>query len=279
MTVNVKTNNSGKSLAEIGNVSNPNLLINPDFKINQRGQTSYDFSTKSGYTVDRWFISRSKLTINSDNTITVDFTANGGVINQQLETVLNEQHTASINITRITGSIRFYIGTSKFITITSPGIYTITHDTDITQVSLYNPTGNNTTASCTVKWIKLEKGPIATQFVSPVIADELVKCQRYYQYINIDCSAAVLIDNFIFCNLSGLINMRVQPSVKISKNVTYLGYYGTNAIQVDISSFYTMALGTCNFILLISKTNSNTGVNRLVGSFTKSEVYLDAEIY
>ena len=279
MSVNVKTNNNGKNLAEIGNVSNPNLLINPDFKINQRGQTSYDFSTKSGYTVDRWFISRSKLTINSDNTITVDFTTSGGVINQPLETVLNEQHTASINITKITGSIRFYIGTSKFITITSPGIYTITHDTNITQVSLYNPTGNNTTASCTIKWVKLEKGPIATQFVSPAIATELTKCQRYYQYINIDCSAAVLIDNFIFCNLSGLINMRIQPSVKISKNITYLGYYGTKAIQVDILSFYTMAFATCNFILLISKTNNNTGVNRLIGSFTNSEVYLDAEIY
>lgn len=31
--------------------SNPNLLINPDFKINQRGATSYE---KQGYSVDRW---------------------------------------------------------------------------------------------------------------------------------------------------------------------------------------------------------------------------------
>ena len=32
------------------NYSNPNLLINPDFRINQRGQAEYT----SGYTVDRW---------------------------------------------------------------------------------------------------------------------------------------------------------------------------------------------------------------------------------
>ena len=33
------------------NYSNPNLLINPDFRINQRGQAEYT----SGYTVDRWY--------------------------------------------------------------------------------------------------------------------------------------------------------------------------------------------------------------------------------
>ena len=39
MTVNVKTNNNGKTLAEISNISNPNLLINTDFSkvIHQRG--------------------------------------------------------------------------------------------------------------------------------------------------------------------------------------------------------------------------------------------------
>lgn len=37
--------------------SNPNLLINPDFKINQRKASSYT----SGYTVDRWRISNSTL--------------------------------------------------------------------------------------------------------------------------------------------------------------------------------------------------------------------------
>lgn len=272
MTVNVKTNNNGKSLAEISNVSNPNLLINPDFKINQRGNSVYDFSTKSGYTIDRWHVYHSKVTVNSDNTITIDC---AGTITQSLETTLNEQHTASINITKITGSIRFYIGTSKYITISNPGIYTITHDADITQVSLLC---NNTTVSCTIKWVKLEKGSIATQFVSPDIGAELLKCQRYYQYINLDCMPAIIIDNFVFCNLQGLVDMRTIPTIKISKSITYTGYYGTNALQFDTSSFYTASTETKS-ILLIFKISKNTGANRVVGSFTNSIVYLDAEIY
>ena len=277
MTVNIKTNNNGKSLAEISNVSNPNLLINTDFKINQRGNSVYDFSTKSGYTVDRWFAWNSKITVNSDNTITVDFQVSGN-ISQSLETTLNEQHTISINITKITGSIRFYIGTSKYITISNPGVYTITHDTNITQVSLYNPTSNNTTTSCTIKWIKLEKGPIATQFVSPDIGIELVKCQRYYQYINLDCMPAIIIDNLIFCNLQGLVGMRTIPTIKLSKSVTYTGYYGTNAIQYDMSSYYTTSTETKS-ILLIFKINKKTGANRVVGSLSNCIIYLDAEIY
>ena len=39
--------------------SNPNLLINPDFKINQRGETSYTsevaHTIKNVYSVDRWY--------------------------------------------------------------------------------------------------------------------------------------------------------------------------------------------------------------------------------
>ena len=277
MTVNVKTNNSGKSLAEIGNVSNPNLLINPDFKINQRGQTSYDFSTKSGYTVDRWFISRSKLTINSDNTITVDFTANGGVINQQLETVLNEQHTASINITKITGSIRFYIGTSKFITITSPGIYTITHDTNITQVSLYNPTSNNTAASCTVKWVKLEKGPIATQFVSPVIAAELTKCQRYYQYINLDTKSCGIINDTVYSRIYGISMRKNITGTLANDGLDKLVRLGDQNIKINnISAFNESDIS--NNISLVCKLEKN--INKIaLSAFTKFHIVLDAEIY
>ena len=40
-------------------LSNPNLLINPDFRVNQRGQNEYS----TGYTVDRWSVSYTHLTL------------------------------------------------------------------------------------------------------------------------------------------------------------------------------------------------------------------------
>lgn len=39
--------------------SNPNLLTNPDFRVNQRGMTEYS----SGYSADRWFIEGNKCTV------------------------------------------------------------------------------------------------------------------------------------------------------------------------------------------------------------------------
>ena len=71
MAINAKSNNTIKTLALTNDISNPNLLINPDFKINQRGQSTYSISPGSGYTVDRWKLWNGTLTVNSDGTITL----------------------------------------------------------------------------------------------------------------------------------------------------------------------------------------------------------------
>ena len=53
--------------------SNPNLLINPNFEINQRGSTTYT----TGYTVDRWKVAGATLnaktkTLSSPNSAGVE---------------------------------------------------------------------------------------------------------------------------------------------------------------------------------------------------------------
>ena len=55
MFVNYKWGNWVKML-KADMFSKKNLLVNPDFKINQRGKTEY---SGSGYTVDRWFTFKS----------------------------------------------------------------------------------------------------------------------------------------------------------------------------------------------------------------------------
>lgn len=59
------------SVAEIKDVYHPNLLINGDFKINQRGQTIYtSIATAASLTVDCWRIGgQATLTVNDDNII------------------------------------------------------------------------------------------------------------------------------------------------------------------------------------------------------------------
>lgn len=104
MTVNVKTNNNTKALVEPDNISNPNLLINPDFKINQRGQNSYS-STKDNYTVDRWKLYNSTLTVNSDKTITLKNITHGtmGTVSQPLENIVDTPCVISAYVVDFSG--------------------------------------------------------------------------------------------------------------------------------------------------------------------------------
>lgn len=60
--------------AKIESVYRPNLLINGDFNVNQRGQSSYSGeNAKATYTLDMWYLSASayvSATINSDGSVT-----------------------------------------------------------------------------------------------------------------------------------------------------------------------------------------------------------------
>lgn len=66
------------------NISNPNLLDNPFFTVNQRNFTSFDntMSCSVAYTVDRWMRRGSgstdsfSITLNPDNTITLSGKSN-----------------------------------------------------------------------------------------------------------------------------------------------------------------------------------------------------------
>lgn len=49
-------------IAEIGDVYHPNLLINGDFQVNQRGQTTYTGTSSGVYTVDMWKLTNGTLT-------------------------------------------------------------------------------------------------------------------------------------------------------------------------------------------------------------------------
>lgn len=152
--------------------SNPNLLINPDFKINQRGQTSY---TAGGfnYTVDRWRSSSKTVTV-SDSGLTIQ-TDDEAWFTQKLEKAIEENATLSIKVSAINGKISLSPPTNE-IFITSPGVYSITLS-NVEEFNLY--LFANT--SVTIEWTKLEKGTVATPFVAPNPTDEMLKCQRYYR--------------------------------------------------------------------------------------------------
>lgn len=164
--------------------SNPNLLINPDFKINQRGQTTYEKNNQGPaiYTVDRWVIWNA--TLNANSILLKAYDSGIGLIMQRLENKINGTATVSFEVSSISGTLiavaRNTSGDSLGeISVTQKGIYQFTANGEISDITFKI----SASGSVTLAWTKLEQGSVATPFVAPNPAEELVKCLRFSRYI------------------------------------------------------------------------------------------------
>lgn len=181
-----------------GLASNPNLLINPDFAINQRSVSGT--ITDVGYFVDRWQLVSGSVTRNTDGTLTLN-----GIIKQVLEKAAGNNTTASAS-----AGTASYDNATKTFTLTANGE--------------------------TISWAKLECGGISTRFSPPDSATELAKCQRYAMQISKGVQATVyrVLTNVISFYYPLPCNLRALP---ISTAI-FKVYTGNNIVQEDFSFNY-----------------------------------------
>lgn len=254
--------------------SNPNLLTNPDFKINQRGKSTYS-STGAGGTVDRWVGANVKTVVNSDGTVTVSSLSGVGYYTQHEESISYGKHTYSIYVQAITGTVKaFYkskdsndigLGTLK------QGLNTFTSSDDGFKSFFLSIAGGS---SVTLKYAKVEQGTVATSYIAPNPVEEYPKCQRYFQYIpKLYCVPLMYTRNMInssdkyFQSTNGNLptEMRIKPTLKYKA----IG-------QSDGSTFADGAS-----FELDSKSINAVTLSSVVSNFTitVNEITLDAEIY
>ena len=174
--------------------SNPNLLTNPDFRVNQRGMTEYS----SGYSADRWFIEGNKCTVTAgaDGVLiksAIKLDSNAHVFWQKAENPLAPgKYTLSLNVLEVSGVWSARIRTvnasgdyvdSYYTSVLHNGINKVSVDLSegeyISAVSIGFNKGTEAGNSLKLAWAKLEVGDGATPFVPPDPATELAKCQRY----------------------------------------------------------------------------------------------------
>lgn len=172
-----------------------NLLMNPDFRINQRGKSEYS----TGYTVDRWYIStdKCKAAPESDGirlTASVALASNTHAFWQNLEfPPAGGEYTLSLNVPEVSG-----VWSARIRTVNASGDYVDSYYTSalhegvnkvsvdlsegeyISAVSVGINKGTEAGNSLKLAWVKLEVGDGATPFVPPDPATELAKCQRYF---------------------------------------------------------------------------------------------------
>lgn len=249
--------------------SNPNLLINPNFKINQRGSVNY---AKNGYTVDRWKITNGVVKPQSNGIIVT--LNNEGLLTQSFENALSGTYTATIKVTSITGDCVLSIG-SHSLQLNKAGTFSITENGSIADISLRKTTGTCTIA---IEWIKLEQGSVATHFVEPNKADELLKCQRYYEKMEILLGRLVINTSQNFStsykskfyrvlNGSYRAEKRTTPTISIKGSLTNTS---NGALGVSASDFKSDAKSFRQFTV-------SAETNYVDVFITNAEI--DAEIY
>ena len=210
------------------NVSNPNILDNPDFRINQRGQSSY--TTSGQYTVDRWLhntIDGFKVSPVADgiqlDTRNVTSTTTKGTLIQYIENyeaLLGQTMTISVNL-----GGRIY--TQEVVIPTSAGSTKALSIASKMDVFLYHNGSNrlafnirlNNGVNVTVKRVKLELGSCPTLFVPPNPAEELLKCQRYYEKVYTPICRCVFMNGNVFGGAEFKVEKRVIPTITVTANV------------------------------------------------------------
>ncbi len=187
---------SGLHVNEIA--SNPNLLINPDFRINQRGVTEAETGDwNAPHVVDRWRLTAAGLLAQTNGIKITDsgFTRKDEQETGNLTQLLPDELIAFINGKTCTLSA----GASNGEIISKTFVYDISSNDYNTEVkgsdnkwgiSFYHWVSYYSNRPCIlaftndtsiiVNWVKLELGSVATPFVPPDPATELIKCQRYY---------------------------------------------------------------------------------------------------
>lgn len=216
------------ALANLPTISNPNLLINSDFRkpVNQRGKTSYTASSDRLYTIDRWSIGRGTLVINQSSITfngSSDTETGSRYLSQMWDKNLVGTHTVSFYSPSVVGEVYCIIrnrsDTSKDVTfIVSQGYNKFSFD---------HPIGNFDTiffrvgqgASIELSWIKLEAGDKMTTFVPRLYDEELLLCQRYYVRVGNETSSLYL-PGFTHGENSFRIalpfNLRAIPTINLS---------------------------------------------------------------
>lgn len=188
----------GNAVYDLPITPQPNLLMNADFKsgiINQRGQTTYAGKTGTNtYTIDRWWISKST---------TATLSVNSGYISVSLPTLqsvgqfiefepdgemtvaikLKDEDLKVITVDNWTDygthkAYRFEIETNVSVTLAKY------EGEDNWQLFIYNT--SESTKTFNIEYMKLEKGSIYTGMPQWDETTELLKCMRYFQYLDIN---------------------------------------------------------------------------------------------
>lgn len=261
--------------------SNPNLLINPNFKINIRGKSTYT----SGYSVDRWKV--NNVTLNASTLVlsnSYSSYSEGGTFLQSLENKPTGTFTVTLNVASVTGTVKFGWkdgDTYKTGATITKGVNTFTFTaSSLTWVGVDIANG----ASVQLSYMKLEEGSVATDYVEPNGSEEYVKCLWYNRVIT-GLRYGYFSSNKIYLGIPECSSMRTSKPTPVDINLAGWIYIGNSMITVNKSDITAVTVDNYKELVLtptsalaqiLAGKNSN---NIAYAINTSAQVQLDAEIY
>lgn len=273
--------------------SNNNLLINPDFRVNQRGKTEYIGNI---YGVDRWIGTQgSNITVveNGIKTECFDDTHNQGVkqfIECDMDLLVGKVFTLSLEVDTTEVPDEYVNVSSKYhwLSVNNINHVFIVKKKKSSEILSYSGTIQyldgfykpyllvrlNTLTGTIIKWAKLELGSIATPFVFPDKTTELLKCKRYYQKIgvpkgnydaiikNITSYTAASTKQYLSFYFDTECEMRITPQIKLygipNSDAGYaLAYIDGNSPHITRQWSYGISHPTEKSFIIVAYNESN----------------------
>lgn len=250
--VNTSLSDSENKIAQL---SNPNLLINGDFQVWQRGTSFNQTATGSLYCADRWqFVktgNAANFLVNKvAGGVKVTNTSSDGVATYMVQTIEVPEYLQGKKVTLsyegdlLTSKIYFNsvvksgiggqdLGSSDVNSSTKTITATIPIGTKALSVMLYS-----TANYFTINRVKLESGSVATPFVPRTYAEELALCKRYYEK-----GPGQLVSAFgtgYLCGILFTVEKRVIPTSVITY-ITDLVTWANVAYSSVINNVYSIA--------------------------------------
>ena len=292
-------------------VSNPNMLINGDFQVWQRGTSFTSTASALVYTADRWVVGGvndgKTHTITQDTDGSIKVNPNGGYTNlrqviENVQSLRGREVTLSVmakgnrtdgNRTALqlflmngTISSTTFFAQDQNITVSNDEYElfqitgTVPDDAENITVRLYIYTFN----VINIKYVKLEVGNIATPLSPRSYAEELADCYRYFYKLNttntgIPSLGAAVMRTATLC----LPTLWLPTAMRAVPTIDYSGFQALiDSSLVPIDSIAIQACAGQNISLRITLSeNSTIGKAVFIQGTNSGEnnLTLDADIF
>ena len=286
------------ALANLPTISNPNLLINGDFQIWQRGESFSNIANQ--YTADRWMIKNAKgntsLVAKSTDVPSSEFLRQSIHITETLEentylrynfeNALKGTFTLSFwyktsvafNSYIYDNSVLVHLGKLTTLNTWTKATFTFT----ATSMTFINIIHAMSAGNCYIAGVKLEYGDIATVLMPRLGAEELALCQRYY--VQLKTIYPLMITQRNNAGTSAYMFIPLPVSLRIAPSITFVN---AKTMKNGLGgSFYDLTgitcVGVCDSGVTLQVTaaeNFEAGIPYFLILPESGYIKFDAEIY